>query len=475
MTLADPVSPDLKRHLRTLKLGQLLATLPDRLTLARQQKLPHADFLELLLSDEVTRRENGSAARRARAAGLDPDMRLDTWDTTAAVRYDQQLWNELVSLRFAEAAHGALILGPVGVGKTHLATALGHIAVRRRLTVHMARAGHLFKRLKAARLDNSTEAEHRRLAAVNLLIIDDFALQPLDETATTDFYELTVARHRNNATIVTSNRTPDEWLGLMHDQLLAQSAVDRLTSTCHELVIEGDSYRKRQRPTPPLSLTDPAAHPKMTQQPQGWSLGRGNTLVPCSWQMTCLLTRRVCRQCSRPGYIPCDLVGRYSLVRVISLSCALLYGQIQASADQDHRLIPRCNPRPGWVGSGPDGVLGVMFRAALRTGSEGFRLLDDCHARLEIGLGCGATRAAAHTGGGAVNRHHALSGQLPWYAPGVAAVSTGSLVLLSWPWKVHDLILCAPQRVVMVLRWPRRYAACGSVCRACEPRRGSRR
>ena len=172
MTLADPVSPDLKRHLRTLKLGQLLATLPDRLTLARQNKLPHADFLELLLSDEVTRRENGSAARRARAAGLDPDMRLDTWDPSAAVRYDQQLWNELVSLRFAEAAHGALILGPVGVGKTFLATTLGHIAVRRRLTVHMATAGQLFKRLKAARLDNSTEAEHRRLAAVNLLIID---------------------------------------------------------------------------------------------------------------------------------------------------------------------------------------------------------------------------------------------------------------------------------------------------------------
>jgi hypothetical protein len=103
MTLTDPVSPDLRRHLRTLKLGQLLAVLPDRLTLARQQKLPHADFLELLLADEVTRRENGSAARRARAAGLDPQMRLDTWDATAAVRYDQQLWNELTSLRFADA------------------------------------------------------------------------------------------------------------------------------------------------------------------------------------------------------------------------------------------------------------------------------------------------------------------------------------------------------------------------------------
>jgi DNA replication protein DnaC len=251
MTLTDPVSADLKRHLRTLKLGPLLDVLPDRLTLARQNKLPHADFLELLLSDEVTRRENGSAARRARTAGLDPQMRLDTWDTTAAVRYDQQLWNELVSLRFAEAGHSALILGPVGTGKTHLATTLGHIAVRRRLSVHMARAGHLFKRLKAARLDNTTEAEHRRLAVVNVLILDDFALTALDETATTDFYELVVNRHGKNSTIVTSNRAPDEWLALMHDQLLAQSAVDRLTSASHELIVEGESYRRRQRPAMP--------------------------------------------------------------------------------------------------------------------------------------------------------------------------------------------------------------------------------
>ena len=257
MTLTDPVSPDLKRHLRTLKLGQLQATLPDRLTLARQQKLPHADFLELLLSDEVTRRENGSAARRARAAGLDPQMRLDTWDTTAAIRYDQQLWNELTTLRFAEAGHGALILGPVGTGKTHLATALGHIAVRRRLTVHMARASVLFKRLRAARLDNTTETEHRRLAATDILILDDFALQALDETATTDFYELTVARHGKKATIVTSNRTPDEWIPLMSDTLLAQSAVDRLTAGSHELIVEGDSYRRRQRPQLDETRTSP--------------------------------------------------------------------------------------------------------------------------------------------------------------------------------------------------------------------------
>jgi DNA replication protein DnaC len=247
--LTDPISAELKQVLRTLKLGKLLDTLPERLTLARQQNLPHADFLELVLADEVTRRDTNSAALRARAAGLDPGMRLDTWDTTAAVHFDQQLWNELVSLRFLDAPHGALLLGPVGVGKTHLATALGHIAVRRRVGVHMTRADKLFKRLKAARLDNTVEAEMRRLAHTPLLILDDFCLQALDATETADFYEIVVERHHKAATVLTSNREPNEWLPMMADPLLAQSAVDRLVSTCHELVIEGDSYRRRQRPT----------------------------------------------------------------------------------------------------------------------------------------------------------------------------------------------------------------------------------
>jgi DNA replication protein DnaC len=145
----------------------------------------------------------------------------------------------------------------VGVGKTHLATALGHIAVRRRHTVHMARADKLFKRLTAARLDNTLDYEYRRLTTVELLIIDDFALQPLTPAQTTDFYEVITERHRRASTVVTSNRDASEWLPLMTDPLLAQSAIDRLTSTCHELVVEGDSYRRRQRPAPP-PVDDPA-------------------------------------------------------------------------------------------------------------------------------------------------------------------------------------------------------------------------
>jgi hypothetical protein len=108
----DSIGPELKAILRTLKLGKMLDTLPERLALARTQQLPYVDFLELLLADEVSRRDTNSAMLRARSAGLDPGMRLDTWDPSAAVRFDQQLWNELCSLRFVEAAQGALLLGP---------------------------------------------------------------------------------------------------------------------------------------------------------------------------------------------------------------------------------------------------------------------------------------------------------------------------------------------------------------------------
>jgi DNA replication protein DnaC len=242
------VTPELKALLRRVKLGRCLDTLPERLALAHTGGMGHAEFLELVLADEVTRRENTSAHRRAKTAGLDPTMTLDRWDDTANIAYDRAVWNELCSLRFVESGHNAVIMGPVGVGKTFLATALGHAAIRRRFSVHFERCDRLLKRLRISRLDNSHDAEIRKLLRVDLLIIDDFALQTMDPLDTADIYELIVERHRKAATVVTSNREPVEWLGLMADSLLAQSAIDRLQSAAHELVLDGESYRQRQKP-----------------------------------------------------------------------------------------------------------------------------------------------------------------------------------------------------------------------------------
>jgi len=247
-TPAPTISNELKAVLRQVKLGRCLDTLPERLALARGRNMGHAEFLELVLSDEVTRRETTSAGLRARAAGLDPDMSLDNWDDTTKVSFDHQVWDELASLRFIDAGHNVMIMGPVGVGKTFMATALGHAAVRRRHTVVFERTDILLKRLRASRLDNSHDAEIRKLIRVDLLILDDFALQPLDALDTADIYELVVERHRAASTVVTSNREPIEWIGQMADALLAQSAIDRLQSAAYELVLDGESYRRRQKP-----------------------------------------------------------------------------------------------------------------------------------------------------------------------------------------------------------------------------------
>ncbi|HEY5656905.1 MAG TPA: ATP-binding protein [Myxococcota bacterium] len=248
MSTTDVISSDLKAVLRRLKLSPILHTLPERLTLARQQKMAHQDFFLLVLADEVARRDSTSAALRATRAHLDPGMQLELWDSSADVTYDQALLNELVSLRFLEARANITIVGPVGVGKTFLAHALGHVACRRGHSVLALRADKMLKTLKHARLDHSYEVELRKLLACDLLIVDDFALDTMDAIESRDVYEIIIERHRAGSMIFTSNRDPDEWLAIFSDALLAQSAVDRFTGNAYDLVIEGESYRQRLKP-----------------------------------------------------------------------------------------------------------------------------------------------------------------------------------------------------------------------------------
>jgi DNA replication protein DnaC len=246
--VTDVISPDLKTVMRRLKLSKMLDTLPDRLLLARQQKMAHQDLLLLVLSDEASRRDGLAATLRAQRGHLEPDMQLERWDATAKVTFDQALWNEIVSLRFIEAHAHVAIMGPVGVGKTFLAHALGHAACRRGLSVLALRADQMLKTLKHARLDNTHEQELRKLIAVDLLIVDDACLDAMDATESRDLYEILTERHRSGSMVLTSNRSPDEWLATFADPVRAQSAVDRFTSNSYDLVIEGDSYRRRLKP-----------------------------------------------------------------------------------------------------------------------------------------------------------------------------------------------------------------------------------
>ena len=248
MTPTESLSPDLRTVLRRLKLSRMSDTLPERCALARQQKMPYQDFLLLVLSDEASRRDSQSATLRAQRAHLDPAMQIEAWDETAHVTCDRALLNELFSLRFLEARAHVTIVGPTGVGKTFIAHALGHAACRRRHSVLAVRADQMLKTLKHARLDNSYEAELRRILAADLLIIDDFALDAMDVTESRDAYEIFIERHRAGSTIVTSNRAPDEWLATFADPVRAQSAVDRFTSNSYDLVMDGESYRSRLKP-----------------------------------------------------------------------------------------------------------------------------------------------------------------------------------------------------------------------------------
>ena len=246
---AEPVSAELRQVLRDLKLSGVLDTLPERVELARQAHLPYPEFLTVILADEVARRERVSTTVRARAARLDATMTLEGWDDTTEAVFDRDLWAELCTLRFVEARRDLIVMGPVGVGKTFMASALGHIACRRRFTTLAGRCDQILKRLRGSRLDGSHDLELRKLIRVEVLLFDDFCLQALDAADTADIYEIIVERHRRATTIVTTNREPPgEWFAAMADPLLAESAIDRLTSNAYQLVVDGPSYRQRQRP-----------------------------------------------------------------------------------------------------------------------------------------------------------------------------------------------------------------------------------
>lgn len=250
------INPSLKTVLKRLRLSGLLATLPDRAAYTRKTQLSELEFLELVLQDEIDRRDHKNLEMRLGKAGFQEEQTFEGFDWDTPVTFDKNRVKDLFSLGFIQRHEDVIFLGPVGVGKTYLASALGHSACRAGNNVLFMRADQMLKLVHQSRADNSTEKVLRRLLAPEVLVIDDFALRRLDAQQSSDFYEIIIERHKRASTIVTSNRSIEEWIPLFDDPILAQSALDRLAHNAHQIVVEGESYRMKQCPTLAVADTD---------------------------------------------------------------------------------------------------------------------------------------------------------------------------------------------------------------------------
>jgi len=231
------------RVLRRLKLSGVLQTLDLRTRQAVDENLDQQEFLYRLLHDEIERRDGKKLQERLARANFEHDRTLEAFNWLFNPQIPKARIIDLATCHFVDRHENVLFIGPAGVGKSHLAQALGHRAVRRGHEVLFVTAPKLFADLRSGRGDGSYERRLTRLAEVDVLIVDDLGLMPLRGDEPADFYELIRLRYERKAILITSNRGASEWPGVFGDPLLASAAVDRLRHHAHIIEIDGPSYR----------------------------------------------------------------------------------------------------------------------------------------------------------------------------------------------------------------------------------------
>ncbi|HYD47500.1 MAG TPA: IS21-like element helper ATPase IstB [Terriglobales bacterium] len=249
MSPTDDLVPVLKK----LRLSGTLHSLELRTRQAVDDQMPYAEFLYRLLADEVERREAKQLDLRTRRAQFDSHKTLEDFEFAFNAKIPKAKIIDLAACHFIARHDPVLLVGPSGVGKSHLAQAIGQRACRHGYSVLYLTANKLFSELRAARADHSYDRKLLRFINPQLLIIDDLGLRALRGEEPEDLYEIIRQRYERASTVITSNRAIEEWGSLFGDALLASAAMDRLLHHSHVVVMDGDSYRNppaARRPKP---------------------------------------------------------------------------------------------------------------------------------------------------------------------------------------------------------------------------------